>query len=569
MPYVIIQHILLIVGSIVLFLFGMKLMSEALQKVSGLWLRNIINRITTNRFSGLFSGFILTSIIQSSSATTVLVVGFVHAGLLNLAQSISVILGANIGTTITAWMISLIGFKFNISIIALPLLTVFFPLIFSKNSNKRSWGEVIVGFAILFIGLGFLKQYLPDINRDLNLIEFINNYSQYGYYSILIFTGIGILLTIIVQSSSATIALTFVMCSNGWISFELAAAMILGENIGTTVTANIAAIVANKQAKRAALSHFLVNFVGVVLALCVFKPFLNLVEIIVLKLGIVSTKYKYSSIPITLSLFHTLFNLMLALVFVNFIPLIEKVTKVFIKGTKSDIDDNKLKLFQTGMLSTSELTLVKVRKELYLYAQIAGDMFKQLHKLLYINDEHKFKKEYNEIKFTEERMDILERYIADYLTKIGERDLSILASKEVRAYLKISDNIESIADACYNISKALRRKQKKKIWFTPQQRQKIDDLFTMVDKVLELMIKQLETLNFGDNKTEIAYIEMHINKFSNTASCLIKDVTNKIKSKDYTYQSGVVFTDIVALSETLCSHVLNISQALQFSTPEE
>lgn len=542
-------------------------MSEALQRLSGSWLRNLLNKITRNKFSGLMSGLIVTSIIQSSSATTVLVVSFVHAGLLSLSQSISVILGANIGTTITAWMISLLGFKFNISIMALPLLALSFPFVFAKNSNRKSWGEVIIGFAILFIGLGFLKQYLPDIKNNINIIEYLSNYAGLGYYSILIFTGIGVLITLIVQSSSATIALTFVMCSNGWISFELAAAMILGENIGTTLTANVAAIVANVNAKRAAFSHFIVNFLGVIIALVLFKPFVLLIEVIIVQFGMTSPRVDNTSVPISLSLFHTVFNILMALLFINFIPLLNKLTQLVFKDDNSNTEDNTLKVFQSGILSTSELSLINVRKAIIAYSHMATNMFHQLNKLLFITDEKRFKQEYNEIRSTEEKMDLVERQIAEYLTKIGEKDLSISASKEVRAYLKISDNIESIADSCYNISKALRRKLKNKIWFTPDQRNQIGDVFVLVGDLLVFINEQLDNSNTGNEDLE--HTELLINKVNNITSTLIKDLPKRIKSKEFTYQSGVVFNDIIAMCENICSYAINVSQALQVNSRED
>jgi phosphate:Na+ symporter len=563
----VILNILMLIGSLVLFLFGMKLMSEALQRISGSWLRNLLNKITRNKFSGLMSGLLLTSIIQSSSATTVLVVSFVHAGLLSFAQSISVILGANIGTTITAWMISILGFNFNISIMALPLLALSFPLIFAKNSNKKSWGEVIVGFAVLFIGLGFLKQYLPNINNNINVIEYLSNYTDLGYYSILIFTGIGIIITLIVQSSSATIALTFVMCSNGWISFELAAAMILGENIGTTLTANIAAIVANMNAKRAAFSHFVVNFLGVIIALILFKPFIIIIDLLITQFGMVSPQIDNSTVPVSLSLFHTLFNVLMALLFINFIPSLDRFTHFIFKDSKADIEDNTLKLFQTGILSTSELSLINVRKALIAYSQIASNMFNQLSKLLYITDDRHFKKEYKEIRNTEEKMDLVERQIAEYLTKIGEKDLSISASKEIRAYLKISDNIESIADSCYNISKALRRKLKNQIWFTPEQRNQIENVFVLVSDLLNGLNKQLKKSSSDDE--DLRHTELLVNKVNNITNTFLKDLPKRIKSKEFTYQSGVVFSDIISLCETICAYALNVSQALQVNNREE
>ncbi|MCD6347442.1 MAG: Na/Pi cotransporter family protein, partial [Bacteroidales bacterium] len=299
--------ILELFGSLGVFLYGMKLMSEALQKVAGSKLRNILAAMTSSRIKGIFAGLLITAVIQSSSATTVMLVSFVNAGLLNLLESIGIIMGANIGTTVTAWIISILGFKVKMSFLSLPLIGITMPLLFSKTEKKRSLGEIVMGFAMIFIGLEYLKSSVPDIRSNPDILSFLSNFTDWGLGSYFIFLAIGTLLTIVIQSSSATMALTLVMCSNGWISFETAAAMVLGENIGTTITANIAATVANTAAKQTARAHLLFNVFGVFWMTLVFPFFLKGINLIVVKSGAVSVFETTQSLPIALSLFHTIF----------------------------------------------------------------------------------------------------------------------------------------------------------------------------------------------------------------------------------------------------------------------
>ena len=379
-----------LIGSLGLFLYGMKLMSEALQKVAGDRMRAILSAMTKNRLTGVLTGILITALIQSSSATTVMVVSFVNAGLLTLVQSITVIMGANIGTTVTAWIISLLGFKVSISSIAVPLIALAIPFVFSSNNKRRYMGEFIIGFALLFMGLDGLKTNAPDLNANPSMLAFVQNYTDMGFLSVLLFLFIGALLTVIVQASAATMAITLIMCANGWIPFELAAAMVLGENIGTTITANLAAIPANVSAKRAAFSHLIFNIFGVIWMLVLFYPFTHMVSFLVERMGVgdprdliefarsipeetmqliinnsseltaeqaglheqylnyqVSTSY-------ALSLFHTLFNVTNTFVMIWFVKPIANIVSFIIKKKETD-EEFQLKYISTGMLSTSVL----------------------------------------------------------------------------------------------------------------------------------------------------------------------------------------------------------------------
>jgi phosphate:Na+ symporter len=326
-----------------MFLYGMKVMSEALQRVSGDKMRTILSAMTANRFLGVLTGFLVTTIIQSSSATTVMVVGFVNAGLITLAQSIGVIMGANIGTTVTGWMISVLGFKVSIAEYVLPLVGLGLPLVFSKITKRRSLGEILIGFALLFLGLEFMKGAVPDIRQNPEILSFLQHYTDLGFGSTLIFLAIGTILTIVIQSSSATMALTFVMCNQGWISFDLAAAMILGENIGTTITANLAATVGNISAKRTAMVHFLFNSIGVIWMLIIFNNFVGLVDNIITKNNGVSPSENAEMIPIALSLFHTSFNVINTLLFIWFTPLLKKAVIKILPQRDAEEEEFRLK----------------------------------------------------------------------------------------------------------------------------------------------------------------------------------------------------------------------------------
>ncbi len=361
--------ILELIGSLGLFLFGMKVMSDALLRLAGNKMRSILATMTSNRFLGITTGFLITSVIQSSSATTLMVVSFSNASLLTLPEAISVIMGANIGTTITAWLITLLGFKVSMSSIALPLVGFGFLFTFSKKDNTKNWGEFIIGFAILFIGLQFLKDAMPDINENPQILEFLSRYTNAGFWSVLLFLLIGTILTLIIQSSSATMALTLIMTAQGWIPFELAAAMVLGENIGTTITANIAAIVGNYQAKRTARAHFVFNVLGVIWMLAVFYPFLQMINWAVQKLGSASPFVSAAAIPVAISLFHTVFNILNTFILVWFIkPIARLVEKIVPEKLDPEKAIEEPKYLDKKMLKYPETAIASLIKETkYLY----------------------------------------------------------------------------------------------------------------------------------------------------------------------------------------------------------
>lgn len=553
-------NLLTLLGALVLFLYGMKMMSESLQKVAGSRMRKILAAMTSNRFFGVLTGFIITSIIQSSSATTVMVVSFVNAGLLSLAEAISVIMGANIGTTITAWIVSLIGLKIQMGSLALPLLAISFPLIFSSKSTRKFWGEFIMGFSLLFMGIDLLSSSVPDLNSNPQILSFLNSFTDYGFGSILIFVIIGTILTMILQSSSATMALTLVMCYNGWIGYEHAAAMVLGENIGTTITANIAALVANTTAKQAALTHTFFNVFGVLWVLALFSPYTQIIANFAEKIDGESAYNSAKSIPIALSLFHTTFNLSNVIIQVWFIKYLEKFVKLIIHKKNNEEESFDLKYLQAGLLSTAELSILQARKEIIEYAKKAKTMFDNVQTQLSEIDNKKQKQIATKIAEKEKSMDKLEDDIANYLTKITEGEISMQGSRRIRTLLKISDNIESLADVSHNISKIILQIRKKNIELTELQIKEINTMFQLLNKSYNLTINALADLDF--DHTDLTEIYEIGNKIKDMRTRLRKENIENIENDLYTYQSGVVFLDIISLCDTNNEHLINIYEAL-------
>jgi len=554
-----ILDILELLGSLGVFLFGMKLMSEALQKVAGSKLRNILAAMTSSRIRGVFSGLLITAVIQSSSATTVMLVSFVNAGLLNLIESIGIIMGANIGTTVTAWIISILGFKVKMSILSLPLIGLSMPLLFSKLEKNRTIGEIMVGFALLFIGLEYLKSSVPDIRTNPEILSFLANYTDLGLGSFLIFLVIGTILTVVIQSSSATMALTLVMCNNGWIDFPTAAAMVLGENIGTTITANIAASVANTSARRAARAHLIFNVFGVVWMTLCFPLFLKGVEWLVLQTGSHSPFESTTSLPIALSLFHTTFNILNVSVLLWFAPLIAKTATRLVKDSEEE-EEFHLKYIKTGLLDTAELSLLQSKKEIVSYAEHVKKMFRSANDLLFESNPKKISKRIDKINKLEEISDRTELEIAKYLTEISNNHLSASGSRSIKAYLNAIDNIESISDSIYNLSRTFKRKAKEKAEFTPEIRNNISDIFALVEQAIDNMCYMLSTDPANVNLEKADKLENKINKLRNK---LRKERLADIETRgEFSYFAGVIYADLFAESEKLGDYVYNVCESV-------
>ena len=548
--------LLKLTGSLGLFLYGMKIMSEGLQKLAGDRLRGILTAMTTNRLTGVLTGMSITALIQSSSATTVMVVSFVNAGLLTLSQSISVIMGANIGTTVTAWIISVFGFKVDMSVFALPFLALALPLIFSSKSARKSVGEFIFGFSFLFMGLALLKDNAPDLSRNPEMLAFVQNYTGMGFLSILLFLFIGTLLTMIVQASAATMALTLIMCANGWISYELGAALVLGENIGTTITANLAALTANHQAKRAALAHLVFNIFGVVWVLMVFTFFTDAVS------WFVDTYMHPDSeevaVSYKLSGFHTAFNICNVCILIWANKLIEKTVRLIIPQ-KEEEEEYRLRFITGGMLSTAELSILQAHKEIELYAERTQRMFTMTKELLGKEKDDEFNKLFSRIEKYENISDNMEIEIANYLNQVSEGRLSSESKLQIRAMLREVTEIESIGDSCFNLARTLNRKRQANIDFTEGQTEHIYSMMRLVDDALTQMILALskpEHQTVDINKTY--NIENEMNNYRNQLKN--QNILN-VNNKQYDYQMGVYYMDIIAECEKLGDYVVNVVEA--------
>lgn len=552
-------QILKIVGSLGLFLYGMTLLSESLQKVAGDKMRGILAAMTSNSFKRVFTGLFITAIIQSSSATTVMVVSFVNAGLLTLAQSVGVIMGANIGTTITAWIITLLGFKVDISVISIPLIGIGFIFMMLKSRKKKSTGELIIGFALLFLGLSFLKNSVPDLTTTPHVLEFIKEWTSFGFGSVLIFIFIGTLLTIVLQSSSATMALTLVMSSYGWISFEMAAALVLGENIGTTITANIAAAVANVSARRAALAHSVFNLVGITWVLVFFNPILNLVAAITESLGAGNPFVDSSSTLYGVSLLHTLFNVTNTLLLVWFTPQIVKLVTYAIKPPKTE-EVFRLKFIQGGILNTSELSLTQAKQEIVSFARLSQRQFEYARQAIHDSEKSNFEALFTKLEEYEQITDRIELEIANYLNDVAEGEISEESGKRIQAMYTIISELESIGDSGYNVARILQRKNVYNSKFNPEMITKIDRMLDLLDNAFSHMITNLElgyTQIENINSAEDA--ENSINEYRNH---LKEEHLLNLEHNIYNYQTGVFYMDLIAECEKVGDYIINVSEAI-------
>lgn len=548
-----------LIGSLGVFLFGMKLMSEALQKVAGARMRHILSAMTSNRVKGVVTGIMITAIIQSSSATTVMVVSFVNAGLLSLVESIGVIMGANVGTTVTAWLISILGFKISMAEISLPMIGLCLPLLFSNKRSRKSWGELIIGFGLLFIGLEFLKNSMPNLNENPQIFTFLQEYTDMGYASYFLFMLIGTALTILIQSSSATMALTLVMCANGWISYEIAASMVLGENIGTTVTANLAAMVANTTAKRAAFAHFVFNVFGVLWVLSIFPIFLGWIEQLSVFMGIGNPTTNIGAVPMALSLFHTVFNIANVLILIWFTKLIARMVTKIIPVRETGDDAFTLKHIKIGLLSTPDASLFQAKQEITLYGNNTRDMFHKVTECLELSAKD-FEKPFTNLIKMEDESDNVEVEIANYLTKVSESKLSTENSQRIRAMFKIVTEIESIADSSLNVAKAINRRNEQNVVFSEELINKLKHMFALIDDALNTMCANL-TMEYKEVNAKKAYeLEQAINDYR---TILKQEHLIAIEEKRYDYSTGILYNDMFSECEKVGDYAINVTQAIK------
>lgn len=553
-------EVLKLLGALGFFIYGMKVMSESIQKVAGDQLRSIMSIITSNRLSGILTGFLTTAIIQSSSATTVMVVSFVNAGLLKLKEAIGVIMGANIGTTMTAVLILVFGFsKFSISSYTLPIIALGFPLLFAKNIRLKYWGEFMIGFALLFMGLSALKDAVPDLKHNPEMLAWITNLNDLGYISIVLFVLIGTMLTVIVQSSSAAMAITLIMCDNGWIPFELAAAVVLGENIGTTITANLAALVGNAHAKRAARAHFIFNVFGVVWMLIVFYLYLDAIDAIMVSMGQGSPLTNTAPIKWGLTYFHISFNILNTIIMFSFVPLIVKVVERMVKIKSDEDDEFHLEYIGTQLTRTAEISLLEAHKEVARFGKITKKMVGFVLELINTPDTKLQNKLLQKIEKYEIRTDDLEVEIADYLVKVSEGRLSTAASLEIRGMLSITNDLERVADILYRVSKDVERKINKKLEFNEVHLKNISKMFELVDIAMETMVNNLNKDNAEvridgamDKERDIDALRKKLNK---------KHLKG-IESADYDIHVGIIYRDIINACEKIGDHIINVTEAI-------
>ncbi len=553
-----IMRILMLLGSLGVFIYGMKVMSEGIQKAAGQKLREILASITKGRVKGIFTGFVTTAIIQSSSATTVMVVSFVNAGLLSLKQSLGVIMGANIGTTVTAWIVAFFGFSVSMSDYALPIFLVAIIMLFSNRDNLKSWGEMLVGFAILFLGLELLKAGVPDLKGSVESMKFLESLSGHGTFSVILFVLMGTVVTVVVQSSSAAMAVTILLCERGIIPFEMAAGMVLGENIGTTITANLAAMIGNVHAKRAARAHLVFNVVGVIWMVIVFYGFIHLIDYLV-STKLPSPMTHQESRPIALALFHTVFNVCNVLLLFWFTNQITKLVIWMVPSRSSSDEDFHLEYISAGVLVTPELFLLEAQKELAKFGKITSKMSKFFQSLMFEQDKKTKKKLYEKISKYEEITDRVEIEISGYLSECAENDLSLESIMKVRGMLAITNELERIGDVFYQMSLTFKRKDEQKIWFTPEQRTNVKTILEAVDEAFEEMIFNLKKPNKEVTIDRAMELEQKINILRDKFRA---EHLSSIEGHEFNIRSGIIYTDLVYSCEKVGDHIINVTEAL-------
>ena len=570
-----ILQVFTLLGALGMFLYGMNLMSSGLQKAAGERLRGFLSAMTSNPLKGVLTGMGITAIIQSSSATTVMVVSFVNAGLLTLVQAIGVIMGANIGTTITAWMVAFLGFKADISILAIPLMLFGFLFSNSKKDQRKNIGELIVGFCLLFLGLSFMKESVPDLRQTPEVLEFVSTWSSHGFGSVLLFLLFGTILTLVLQSSSATMAITLIMLSMGWIPFGMACAMVLGENIGTTITANIAASIGNTQAKRAAMSHTIFNVFGVLWALILFNPFLRLVGLVTEKLfGLPNPAAEGFSVPgptspegtaalYGLSMLHTLFNMTNTLVLVWFTGLIGKAVSWIIRAPENQEKEVfRLKYISAGPLATPELSVDQAFDEIIHFAQISKNGAAYAKEAINEADTDKFEDLRSKLVKYEEISDRIEYEIATFLNGVSAEEISESTSIKIKAMYKIVGELESLGDSGESISRILSRKNIHKKVFDADTVKNLNMMADAVSEAYDAMIANLVAAHKGElvNIANAYNAEDRLNTLRNNyRDAVIEEIDNGGKN----YQTSVYYMDILNEFERMGDFMINVSQDLE------
>lgn len=549
-----------IIGALCFFVYGMKMMSDGIQRAAGSQLRNILRTMTKNRFLGVGTGFLTTALVQSSSATTVMTVSFVNAGLLTLVESAGIMMGANIGTTITGWIVSILGFKIKLSAYSIPLFAIGVPMLFSGKTKIKYWGEFVIGFAILFLGLSFLKGAVPDLKGNPQVLDFLANFTNWGIFSRILFVFIGTLVTIIVQSSSAAMAITLTMCAQGWLPFEVAAAMILGENIGTTITAELASLVGNTNAKRSARIHSMFNVIGVtwmVILLPWFLPFLSNIAQSVL--GIADPYTNASDMPIGLSAFHTAFNLLNVLIMVGFVNTLVKVAIWSVPDKDGEDDEHRLKFISAG-IRTPELATVELQKETAHFGDITARMSGFARDLINATNAKTQKKKSKKLSKYEKITDRLEIEITEYITKLSSQEITPRTSQKLRSILNICNDMERIGDLYYQISKTIEAKNENKTYFIPEQRNGLNEMMDVVDSAFAEMNVNLAQDHYDKvDITKAREIEKELNRLRDK---LRKENQSFLGTEGYTTQSAMIYNNLFSSLEKIGDHIMNINESI-------
>lgn len=559
--------LLSLVGSIGLFLYGMKLMSDSLQKVAGFRMRAIIASVASNRFKAIMSGLAITGIIQSSSAVSVMIVSFVNAGLLSLTEAVGMIMGANIGTTLKAWIFVSIGLNIKISSLALPLFGLGFFLLFIIRNSQKYWGEFVIGLSLIFLGLEYLLIVIPDLTSEAWFVDMASTFNNQGFISIALFFLIGTILASIFQSSSAAMALSLVLASKGIVNLPLAIAMVLGENVGTTITANLAALVTNVSAKKAARFHFLFNFIGVIWAFVLFSPFLRGIDWILVSASGKSAFTDPAMIPYAIAVAHTSFNVFNTLLFTWFVPQVLTLSDKLVRHKQNEEEEKfRLKYISKTIFSTSEISLLQVRSEIRVYAKRIRTMYSYVKTLFNEMNDESFKALYKKISHYEGICDRMENEIVSYLNQISENGLSRKSADRVKLMLRITSNLESIGDSIYNIGKVLQQKRKNKIWFTQEIRNNINQMFTLLDEAFDEMYSNL-SIEYSDvNPHKAKELEKKINELRNQ---LKAEYLTSTEDRSYKYEAGVVYSDIFSKCERLGDHIYEITQVIVAAGAED
>lgn len=562
-----VAKLLILLGSLAFFIYGMKIMSDGLQQAAGGRLKKMLGLMTGNRFTGILTGLGITSVVQSSSVTTVMTVSFVNAGLMTLRQSAGVMLGANIGTTITAWLILIVGFKVKIDDYAFMIMALASPLLFLKRGNSKAWLSTLFGFCILFIGLSSLKDAVPELSMDHPLVAFFNDYKT-EWYGPVLFMLLGTIVTIIVQSSSAAMALTLTLVSQGIIPFDVACAMILGENIGTTITAELAALIANVHAKRAARVHFLFNVFGVFWALILLTPFKSMIESIVsFQSGMEFDANNKEMANTGIALFHTLFNLTNVLLLVWFIPQLVKIAEKMVKSRGNADEEFHLDYIGGGIVTSPDVSILEAKKEIAKFGRITSRMKGFVHTVLNTSNKKEKQKMFEKLLKYEEITDRVEEEITNYLSKASRLEMTDSASQKMRGMLNITTDLERIGDIFYQMGKTLEKKEMDKIWFSPEQRKQLNEMLALIEEAFDIMNENLNS-EYGAIDLSIAIAK---EKEINDKRDELRSAHHKrLESEEYNQKSGLIFTDLFSSLEKVGDHIINVSEAVsgEFSRVE-